>query len=180
MSGSKTGIFLVVASIARIFMPQSSKSSSDDSISRSNSTSWSSSTSKESRSGGEIESRYRSSNRTSYQVHNVSESDFNDSRCDLLRAFCPPALPPPCALPGGPFSVARGPETLLAIRARDCRLRDLEMWPQDLRPKLIVQPGNGETSVVPGWPWGLPTVWENDEVLGQEGEGLGEQEEQQE
>lgn len=159
MAGSKMSS-ACVAFVRRI-LPNRSKSEGESSRS---STISSRSSSNNRSSGSDCEGRsYRTSKRRSYIVYEVSESDFEEMQVASGGEDATLVVPAPCLLPGGSMSVARGPACASADRVREWQLRELEMWPQGLQPRNRLQPYQKKVSVVPGKPWGLAAVQEEEE-----------------
>jgi hypothetical protein len=110
--------------------------------------------------------KYRTSKRTAYWVHEVSEEDFEEVKADSSLAFTPSALPPPSAIAGGPFSrrceLPRTCGDQIRAWMREWQLRELEMWPQ---VGDGLQPRNVRKTVLTGKPWVLSTIWEEEEEV---------------
>lgn len=123
---------------------------------------------------------YRTCSRTSYQVYEVSQTDFDDSKPDLSIAFCPPAVSEACVLSESTFAVGNAPRTGSAATVQALKLNEAEVRPRETRPKnSVLRARRRKQKVLTGASWGLTTLWEKDELVTVEEEEVREEDEEQ-
>jgi hypothetical protein len=164
VTSSKSSFTAMLASVTSKLLPHSSEGDSSAESSCRSSTSSKRSSSWSGASTNEVRA-YRSSARKAYQVHEMLESDYHDSRpATRSVAFRPPPLPAPSAIPDGPFAIADRMRCPRARETRRFRARELEVWPSQLHGPQDGDRGRAKQRMgVQRRTSSLATLWESEE-----------------